>query len=118
MWALCAGLALVLRPLWAVGASLAPPCPWHLWTGWPCPGCGTTRAVLRLLHADLTGAFAMNPLATIGASGFLVAGLAAPAWLACGGRAPSLAIGSRPGWIGVLAAAILANWAWLVAAGV
>lgn len=39
-----------------------PPCP-SLWlTGLFCPGCGTTRALHALLHGDLPGALAMNPL--------------------------------------------------------
>ena len=118
LWALCAGLVVLFRPLWIAGATLAPPCPWHAWTGWPCPGCGTTRALVRLLHGDVTGAFAVNPLSTCGAFAFLAGGLAAPAWLACGGRAPCFAMHARPIWIGALAAAFLANWAWLVTVGV
>jgi hypothetical protein len=73
---------------------------------------------VRLLHADVTGALALNPLSACGAMAFVVGGLAAPAWLACGGRAPCWATRPRPGWIGVLGAAFLANWVWLVAAGV
>lgn len=30
--------------------------------GIPCPGCGMTRAYLRLLHFDISGAFFMHPL--------------------------------------------------------
>jgi len=118
LWAVCAGLALLFRPLWLAGAGFAPPCPWHEWTGWPCPGCGTTRALVRLLHADLSGALALNPAAACAAVAFVAFGLAAPAWLACGGRAPCVA--SRPpvAWIAAFAAVFLANWAWLFASGV
>ena len=28
----------------------------------PCPGCGLTRATLRLFHGDLAGALAFHPL--------------------------------------------------------
>lgn len=118
LWAFCAGLALLLRPLWLAGATLVPACPWRVWAGWPCPGCGTTRAVVQLLHADVTGAFSFNPLSACGAITFCVGGLAAPAWLACGGRAPCFATRLRSRSIGLLAAALLANWAWLVTAGV
>lgn len=68
-WALLGLLATV-----AVGAAVLwqfdphqsgnplPPCP-SLWlTGLFCPGCGTTRALHALLHGDLPGALAMNPL--------------------------------------------------------
>lgn len=42
-----------------------PPCP-SLWlTGLFCPGCGTTRALHALLHGDLPGALAMNPLMVV-----------------------------------------------------
>jgi len=118
LWAVCAGLALLLRPLWIACAVFAPPCLWRAWTGWPCPGCGTTRALVRLLHVDLSGALALNPLATCAAGGFVVFGLAAPAWLACGGRAPCVAARLRPVWLAALAVAFMANWAWLYASGV
>lgn len=36
-------------------------CPVVLMTGYPCPGCGLTRAALRLLHFDFTGAWEMHP---------------------------------------------------------
>ncbi len=31
-------------------------------TGFPCPGCGMTRAVLAALHGDFSAAFAYHPL--------------------------------------------------------
>lgn len=39
-----------------------PACPFHGLTGLYCPGCGATRAMHALLHFDLGGALAMNPL--------------------------------------------------------
>lgn len=39
-----------------------PVCPLHHLTGLYCPGCGTTRAVLALMHGDLYSAFRYNPL--------------------------------------------------------
>ncbi len=41
------------------------PCLFRLLTGLPCPTCGTTRAVLCLLHLDVPGALAYNPLVTL-----------------------------------------------------
>jgi hypothetical protein len=42
-----------------------PPCPSRWLTGLFCPGCGTTRALHALLHGDLPGALAMNPLMVV-----------------------------------------------------
>lgn len=39
-----------------------PKCPFRLATGYDCPGCGSQRAVHRLLHGDLAGAWHANPL--------------------------------------------------------
>jgi hypothetical protein len=44
-----------------------PLCTFHALTGLYCPGCGATRAVHHLLHGDLAGAFAMNPLMIVSA---------------------------------------------------
>ena len=39
-----------------------PPCLFLYFTGCYCPGCGTLRALHRLLHGDLIGALGYNPL--------------------------------------------------------
>src|SRR5437867_1628628 len=57
------GAALIL--LWFVNpetASWLPQCPLHAWTGWCCPGCGSTRALHQLLHGHLLAALQLNPL--------------------------------------------------------
>lgn len=118
LWAVCAGLAVALRPLWLASVPLIPACPWHVMTGWPCPGCGTTRAIVHLLHAEVPSAFRFNPLAASAAIGFVFGGLAAPAWIACGGKTPRLRTGVRPAGFAVVALAVLLNWAWLYASGV
>ena len=118
LWAACVGIGVLLRPLWLVGAAVVPFCPWRALTGWPCPGCGSTRAIVRLLHADIPGAMRFNPLAACGVAAFALGGIAAPLWLACGAKVPVFASRTRPAWLAVLAAAGLANWVWLVAAGV
>jgi uncharacterized protein DUF2752 len=41
------------------------PCPFLALTGWECPLCGGTRMGAALLHGDLAGAYAFNPLALI-----------------------------------------------------
>ena len=107
-----------MRPLWIAVAGSMPPCLWRAWAGWPCPGCGTTRAIVRLLHADLAGALAFNPLAACAAVAFVLGGVLAPVWLACGGQRPFVAARGRPRWIAAVALAFAANWAWLCASGV
>ncbi len=39
-----------------------PPCVFHAATGLYCPGCGITRGLHALVHGDVPGALAMNPL--------------------------------------------------------
>lgn len=56
--------ALVVVLLWQfdpnqVGSPF-PPCPSRWLTGLYCPGCGATRALHALLHADLEKAMSMN----------------------------------------------------------
>lgn len=116
LWAVCAAACLALRPLWLAAAGLFPPCLWHAWTGLPCPGCGATRAVLALLRGQLGAAFGFNPLAAAGAAVFVAVGLVAPVWVAAGGRVPVVA--PKPLWSAAAAAAVAANWAWLVVSGV
>ena len=55
----------VLALLAALAAAVLiwgpPPCPfWAL--GFPCPGCGLTRALLMAAHGRFADAWAMNPL--------------------------------------------------------
>ena len=42
-----------------------PTCPFLLFTGCYCPGCGTLRALATLMEGDLRGAMAYNPLTVI-----------------------------------------------------
>lgn len=51
-----------------------PPCPFLYLTGCYCPGCGTLRALHRLLHADLRGALGYNAL-TVAILPFLTVGV-------------------------------------------
>jgi hypothetical protein len=87
-------------------------------TGLPCPTCGSTRAVGRLVHLDVPGALAMNPLATIGMA-VLAAWALCDLGLLARGRALDLELGRPLGRVvRVLAvSALLANWLYLLAAG-
>ena len=42
--------------------GLFPACPFRSLTGFTCPGCGSTRAMHRLIHGDVIAAFQFNPL--------------------------------------------------------
>lgn len=55
------GLADPHRP-----ASLFPPCPFKLLTGWNCPACGGLRMTHDLLHGDLGAAVADNVFLLVG----------------------------------------------------
>ena len=46
-------------------APWLPPCPFHWLTELYCPGCGSSRAILRMLHGDITGAIAANVLVVV-----------------------------------------------------
>ncbi len=53
-----------LIPFWGCGFRKV--------TGYPCPGCGLTRAADHFAHLDFFGAFKANPLGTFGAAVFAV----------------------------------------------
>lgn len=87
-------------------------------SGFPCPTCGSTRTLGCLAHGDLFGAFAMNPLAAVGLL-VLLPWAAADLVLLTRGRALELSVSPPLGRVlrVVAVAAVLANWAYLVAAG-
>lgn len=106
-------LSLALSPLAIFAARLTPPCHLRQWTGFPCPTCGATRAVLALVRFEWLEAIRVNPLATVGVAGLLAAGLAAPFWIRAGGRIPVLTRGARRGALWTAVAAAAANWIYL-----
>jgi hypothetical protein len=95
-------------------------CWFKLATGYPCMSCGTTRAVGRLVHGDLLGAWRMNPLATVGILGVVVPWGVADAVLAARGRALRVVMApvTRRAILVVGLLLVLVNWAYLVSAGV
>ncbi|MBQ7049901.1 MAG: DUF2752 domain-containing protein [Firmicutes bacterium] len=48
--------------LWIRLTGLQIPCLYLATTGLRCPGCGTTRMLLSLLHLDFPAAFSYNPV--------------------------------------------------------
>lgn len=89
-----------------------------LMTRLPCPTCGSTRALGRLFALDVPGALAMNPLTTLAAFA-TVLWAAADLALLPQQRALGLELSPRAGRALRIAvvAAVVANWAFLVAAG-
>jgi hypothetical protein len=77
----------------------------------PCATCGTTRLAHALLHGDLGGALAANPLA-------LCALVLLAAWAALSVRwRVVLAPRERAALVVLGAAALIANWTYLVLRG-
>lgn len=64
-----------------------PSCPFRLFTGLTCPGCGTTRALHELMHGHFLAAFMLNPLLFLALPFFLFAFLRYSAF-SLRGRAP------------------------------
>ena len=70
---ICGWILLLLGVLlWGASKSLPlkfslPPCLFHLWTGWYCPGCGGTRAVRELLRGHTFKSFLYHPAVVYGA---------------------------------------------------
>jgi Protein of unknown function (DUF2752) len=87
-------------------------------TGLPCPTCGSTRAVGRLVHLDFAGAFAMNPLTTLAVAAMVIWAVA-DFGLLTRGRALDLEMGRPLGRLvrGLAVAAVAVNWAFLIASG-
>jgi len=71
---LLAGIAVTYKYLDPAVVPIFPRCPFRLLTGYLCPGCGSQRAIHRLLNFDIAGAWRMNPLLVI-ALPYLLAGL-------------------------------------------
>ncbi len=112
-WGATSVAVCLLAPLAPQIAAALPDCLFHSITGLPCPTCGATRAVLALSHLDLAGAAAMNPLAALGAAGFVLGGLAAGTAALTGRSLKAPALPARA-LRGVAIFAVSANWVWLL----
>jgi hypothetical protein len=87
-------------------------------TGLPCLTCGATRALGELVSGNVSGALAMNPLATLGAVAVIPWGIGDAALMT---RGRALTVEVAPPTARVLrvlaVVAVITNWAYLVAAG-
>jgi hypothetical protein len=108
---------LLLAALWsalvaiAIAGDVTGLCHFKRITGVPCPCCGGSRGVLRLIAGDLPGALAMNPLLVL--TGTVLVAVAAIRLV--GGRRAvwSLSVrGRRVAWA-IAAAALLLNWVYV-----
>lgn len=117
LWGAVALGALALAPFAAELAARLPACPVKRLAGWPCPACGSGRALVALAAFDPLAALISNPLAAVGAVLFLIGGLVALALSFTRWRLPpeprELPLAAR--WSVI--AALLANWLYLVGAG-
>lgn len=59
--------ALVIYHFEPTTAGFYPQCVFHALTDLECPGCGITRALHRLLHGDVAGAFRLNAMLFVAA---------------------------------------------------
>lgn len=111
-----AALVCAAAALWAPAfAQGMPACPFREFLGVPCLTCGSTRALVALARMDFGAAFGWNPLVAGAGILFVAGGVVALGAALAGGevRAPR----PTPLLRAALAAAIAANWAFLVAAG-
>jgi hypothetical protein len=113
---LAAGAAATAALLWRLDprqASFLPPCPFHALTGWYCPGCGSTRALHALVHADLPQALAMNPLLVVALPLLALMALDAAGWRPRGSERAVRLLGRPMPWLVVLLAyGVVRNLPW------
>jgi Protein of unknown function (DUF2752) len=90
-------------------------CTFRAVTGWPCPGCGLTRAADHASHFNFAGAWEANPLGTIAAIGFMAAIALSLLHLALGMPLPLVRLTAREKVVGrvALVVAVVLNWGWV-----
>lgn len=111
-------VAIVLLGRWAAPlAWTLPACPLKAASGIPCLTCGTTRSALALARFDPLAAVGFNPLAAAGWLALVVGGLWAGAVALRGGSIELPRVLPLRGRIAVVLA-LLANWLYLLRAGI
>jgi hypothetical protein len=97
-----------LIPLWG--------CPFRAATGWPCPGCGLTRAADRLAHLHWAGALDANPLGAVAGILLALCAVLAVVHLLFKTRVPTVTLGPREARVfrwGLLGL-VTCNYAWVI----
>ena len=92
-------------------------CPLKGLTGVPCAACGMTHAFVHLAQGDVALALAASPLGAILAAGAWLFALADGVRIALGAPLPVPSVGALRAATAAGIAALLANWAWLLARG-
>ena len=118
LWFATVAAALAAAPLAPFVAALVPGCPMHEWTGWPCPTCGSTRALSALAAARMKDAIRFNPLVTLSVLALSAGGLMAPLWVRFRWPLPVVPAPWPARWRIALVVLVAANWAYLIALGV
>lgn len=95
--------------------SLPYQCPSRGILGIPCATCGMTHAFVALAHGDLAGAVDASPLGAALAGGAWLYALLDLARLLLGRPFPRLSPRLLRGASALAVAALLVNWAWLLA---
>jgi len=90
-------------------------CPAKGLFGIPCATCGMTHAFVALAHGDLVAALQSSPLGAVLAGGAWGYALFDGLRLALGRSFPAIPAGALRAATLAGAAALLANWAWLLA---
>ena len=85
-----------------------PHCPFHTLTGLYCPGCGSLRAIHKLLHGSIVSALDLNPLMIISIP-FLGYAFLYYSLLSIRGKGLPQII-KRPIWIWLILTVIIAFW--------
>lgn len=85
-------------------------CPWKIFTGTPCPTCGTSRMLWHLVRLDPVRALLANPLALVILVWIVVFGILRLLGVVRPGKGTT-----RFGWWWL--AAVLANWVYLIVRG-
>jgi hypothetical protein len=89
-------------------------CPLRALAGIPCATCGMTHAFVHLAHGEVARAFAASPLGAILAAGAWLYALLDLARVAAGAPLPPAGPRALRAAAALGAAAVLANWAWLL----
>jgi hypothetical protein len=89
-------------------------CPLRALAGIPCATCGMTHAFVHLAHGELARAFAASPLGALLAGGAWLYALLDLLRVAAGAPLPSAGPRALRAVAALGAAAVLANWAWLL----
>ncbi len=103
--AIAAGVLRVFNP---ATAGFYPPCLFRAFTGYLCPGCGTTRALHQLLNGHVAAAFRLNPLMMLLLPYVGYSAASAGLEMVCGRTLPRVFI--RPAFIWILLVVIVLFW--------